>query len=611
MTISVGYSLVSKQGGMSVGTQMPIPASPVVETSYTQEPIDVVERRADRKVLTHRHFGHPEEHPVTLRHRKASIDPLHGEEDKIIDEYKDLYDKARRGECNSLEMRRIQEIRGRLQEIQASRETDARRILGRDMVEAADAQGGSFSLKPRPQQPPAVPKPNRGDLLTQTASMRSGKTFKGEIIHKALEGSMDTEDTFYGDDVAEENGIEKRTISWSVDAAIMATNTIMKSMGEPDYPADDPEDYGINGSMADPTIGEVASDSQHPASVGPYAGSVTIGSISRKARPKGWTKGSSEDFWESVSEKGPHSRCVEHVGGTVDDPHAFCAWAEHEGTGHWPGERRGKNTEEKAAGDYYLGPGEQPPPGANVQQGPRGGRFIPGGGSDGGRQGQPVQGGGRLHPRDVQELEGLKVQGQAGGPETGAQTPAEPAIPDEDEMRAQWAEHVGRDFHASPEEVFGLDEVEDRFSAFKQEMGWDGADWDEDAIWEQLNETLEANPDLVAHYIDGWASDDRSGDLREGDYEELAADLVVEFSRAYPAADRDAVVRMADEAAKEVFDDLSRKHGWLDYHDDDDHPSLSPGERNPSMGRWSSDPVVVPSSANVYKGAAFVQRPAK
>lgn len=285
MTIAVGQSIVSKQGSMSVGTQMPIQAPPTMEASYTQDPVDVAESDPSRKVLTHRHFGHPEEHPVTLRHRKASVDPMHGEEDKVIDEYKDLYDKARRGECNPVEMKRVHQLRGRLQEIQASRESDARRILGGDLLEAAASPGGGFSLKPpAPMQQPAPPKVTGGNLLTQTASGRSGKTFKAYPIRKA------------------------------VDSAIMATDSIMKSHhGELHYPADRPENYGVHGSMPHPASGDVAHDVQHATATGPYSRDVTGGRISEKAGQDG---------------------------------------------------RR------------YLHPGEEPPPGTSVQQGPRGGQFI-------------------------------------------------------------------------------------------------------------------------------------------------------------------------------------------------------------------------------------------
>lgn len=642
MTIYVGQSVVKKQGGMGLGAQAPLPPAQV-EASFTQAPIDVVESDAGRKVLTHRHFGHPEEHPVTLRHRKASADPMHAEEDKLIDEYKDLYDKARKGECNPLEMKRIHELRGRLQEIQATRETDARRILGRDMLEAADAQGGTFSLKPR-QAPakPAAPKPSGDNLLTQTASARSGKTFKGEAM------SEDDEATFYGDDVAEEGGVEKRTISWSldkaVDAAIMASSTIMKAYrGEPPYPADEAEDDGTHGSMADPASGEVAHDIRHAKTTGPYSGQVTSGSVARKARPKGWTKGSSKDFWESVSEKGPHARCVEHVGGTVDDPHAFCAWAEHEATGHWPGERRGKATEEKAAGDYYLKPGEEPPPGANVQEGPRGGRFIPGDG-------------GRLHPKDEQDLQSMKVQPQGEGPTGSPQGQAAGETPGRGEQNRPAAPATGDETAGARAGRPNFDDVWDEFKDARGDgWGWGdpratapgggilsdeeedayfeeyvrdqypehaealiadrdyAAGRDPNAVFEKIMDYVGTDPDakqLLDRYAKLWDADARTGDLRDWHHEELASEMADWYAAKNPGIDRKIVDEGASNWAADVFDDLARSHGW-DLEGGDDHPSLSPGERNPSMGRWSSDPVVVPSSANIYKGAAFVQRPVK
>src|SRR6476619_4109206 len=45
----------------------------------------------------HSHFGHPDRHPVRMRHRKVSADPLHKEEDGLIDEWFDLWDKAKAG----------------------------------------------------------------------------------------------------------------------------------------------------------------------------------------------------------------------------------------------------------------------------------------------------------------------------------------------------------------------------------------------------------------------------------------------------------------------------------------------------------------------------------
>jgi hypothetical protein len=528
MTIAVGQSVVNKQG-MSVGTQAPLGPVPAVEASYTQRPVHVAETGPDRKVLTHRHFGHPEEHPVTLRHRKASADPMHGEEDKIIDEYKDLYDKARKGECNPPEMRRIQELRGRLQEIQATRETDARRILGDDMLEGADVQGHTFSLKPK--APPAQPAPRRpsgSNLLTQTASLRSGKTFKGEGLAKARGPEVDPDEEL------------ESSVSWSLDAVVMVSDSILKAVGEPSYPADEPEDDGIHGSMARPAYGSVAHDIEHPETEGPYSGSVTSGEVANKAgKPKGWGRGSSRKFWESVS-KGPHSKCMEHVGGTVDDPHAFCAWAEHEGTGHWPAERR----EEKAAEDVrYLRPDEQPPQGTNVQQGPRGGRFV-------------TDSGGQLHPKDVEEVQSLKVR--------------------RPQRSREESEATADDYGERMRDMADNDPAGGRLQGqFKRE----------------------------------WARSARAGDLSHDDAYDLVDPLADLFMRTNPHEDPDVAKQAAMVVAEDIFSEFAA--GLDEDPARNDHPSLSPGERNPSMGRWSSDPVVVPSSANVYKGAAYAQRPLK
>lgn len=82
-------------------------------------------------------------------------------------------------------------------------------------------------------------------------------------------------------------------------------------------------------------------------------------------KQRGWTKESHESYWRNISENamksadilkalvsnlqlatialgepGGHTACVERMTGKVDDPHAFCAWAEHEGSGYWPAEKR-------------------------------------------------------------------------------------------------------------------------------------------------------------------------------------------------------------------------------------------------------------------------------
>lgn len=82
----------------------------------------------------HRHQGHPETHPVRLRHRKTSADPLHKEEDGLVDQWKDLYDKAQQGMCTPQELQQLEQIRARVGELNASRATDAERILGLSMA---------------------------------------------------------------------------------------------------------------------------------------------------------------------------------------------------------------------------------------------------------------------------------------------------------------------------------------------------------------------------------------------------------------------------------------------------------------------------------------------
>jgi uncharacterized membrane protein len=61
---------------------------------------------------------------------------------------------------------------------------------------------------------------------------------------------------------------------------------------------------------------------------------------------RGWTPESHRGFWSKISsglEKdgpGGHRACVGRMEGKVDDPHAFCAWAEAESTGQWPSEKK-------------------------------------------------------------------------------------------------------------------------------------------------------------------------------------------------------------------------------------------------------------------------------
>jgi len=84
-------------------------------------------------VITHRHFGHPQEHPIALRHSKESMDPLHKEEDKLVDQYKQLYRKAQQGLLSPVEEAGLLGIMGKLKEIQATRADEASNVLGQLM----------------------------------------------------------------------------------------------------------------------------------------------------------------------------------------------------------------------------------------------------------------------------------------------------------------------------------------------------------------------------------------------------------------------------------------------------------------------------------------------
>lgn len=150
MAVSLGYSLVSKAGTRgSFGQQRAAVGGDIAASAVTQRPVETVDDpngsedsgdRGDQRGtdLTHRHFGHPQEHPVALRHRKKSADPLHGEEDSLVDEWKDIREKATRGECSPQEMSRMRQVKGRIDEIQSTREGDARRIVGDELNNGMD-----------------------------------------------------------------------------------------------------------------------------------------------------------------------------------------------------------------------------------------------------------------------------------------------------------------------------------------------------------------------------------------------------------------------------------------------------------------------------------------
>lgn len=78
--------------------------------------------------LMHAHSGHSAPHPVALRHRATSMDPLHKDEDKLVDEYKNLYEKAGQGLCTGVDLMRLREIKGQLRELQGKRQAEAQKI---------------------------------------------------------------------------------------------------------------------------------------------------------------------------------------------------------------------------------------------------------------------------------------------------------------------------------------------------------------------------------------------------------------------------------------------------------------------------------------------------
>lgn len=96
-------------------------------------------------ILTHRHMGHPGEHSIALRHSKASADPLHKEEDKLVDQYKELYRLAMEGNLPPARESEMLETIAKLKEIQATRLEEAQGVVGYDdlddsMIESEDEE---------------------------------------------------------------------------------------------------------------------------------------------------------------------------------------------------------------------------------------------------------------------------------------------------------------------------------------------------------------------------------------------------------------------------------------------------------------------------------------
>lgn len=65
-----------------------------------------------------------------------------------------------------------------------------------------------------------------------------------------------------------------------------------------------------------------------------------------KTMPKGWSRKSRKEYWESLTDgvKHPVTKCIKEMEGNVDDPGAFCASLQDriKGTTKWRGEDRKK-----------------------------------------------------------------------------------------------------------------------------------------------------------------------------------------------------------------------------------------------------------------------------
>lgn len=138
MTYKPWGNMIIQKGNQNFGHQ-----APIYNDAVTEEP-----KHEEIRQLTHQHIGAPDAHPIAMRHRKGSADAAHGEEDKLVDEYMVLYDKAGKGACTSQEMGRIQEIKASLGGINQQRQNEAARILGRQVqadMNTSPADGSTSS----------------------------------------------------------------------------------------------------------------------------------------------------------------------------------------------------------------------------------------------------------------------------------------------------------------------------------------------------------------------------------------------------------------------------------------------------------------------------------
>lgn len=159
-----------RKGTLSLGTQQPTPPVDPTAAAPHETNLQAAETQAPRETVdaeTHRHYGHPEDHPVGLRHRKASQDPLHKEEDGLYDQFKELRDKANRGECSPAELIGLREVQGKLASIQHERKRTAQALLQphsgmagatqANMAVAAPAAKPADAAKPIEPLTPAQP----------------------------------------------------------------------------------------------------------------------------------------------------------------------------------------------------------------------------------------------------------------------------------------------------------------------------------------------------------------------------------------------------------------------------------------------------------------------
>lgn len=200
----------------------------------------------------HSHFGSPNPHPIRMRHRKASADPLHKEEDSLMDEWYDLYDKAQQGQCTAQELKRIEEIRGRIGEINSSRSSDAERILGIAMKALTSSQGhvakaeGAFQVTDSDLKDVSVTWQGKeaeyGDPVDDLEIIPRNDGYKDQADHSESIGqSMPKDDRVFSaePDVVKDAPVKKSFLAKAAQVTDAVVSYFEKNWGHDVFNADD------------------------------------------------------------------------------------------------------------------------------------------------------------------------------------------------------------------------------------------------------------------------------------------------------------------------------------------------------------------------------------